>query len=139
MGLVIPAIGRASRRDREQAQLASLLDLLAAERIEAVKAMTPRRVELETDGASLRALRESDGSVKTWPDWLLAPAPTPEGPDPWRIVDADRRAASVVFEGSGRSRVHRLSWAASNGSDRIWTVVFDPVSGEASLELGGPP
>lgn len=124
-GLIAPALGRDAVRQEERRQCTELTTLLAAQRVDAMRAGRPVAVSLFLGAGEMAATRASD-PPRVWKGWRT------------ELLDAQGRAASeaiVPFDAVGRTRARELSFRALDGSDRIWAVVFDPISGAPSLRL----
>lgn len=122
--IVAPSMLRGASRGAERRQLMELVGLLSLERVEAMRATAAAEVAIEASDGRLTA-RGKKGE-RTWDDWRTDLAGGAPG----------SAAASVTFEASGRTGAHPLRFVARGGSDRIWTVVFDPISGAPSLKEG---
>jgi len=121
--LVAPSIGAASVRDRERSAIADLTRALRLERIEAVRSMRTRRVDL----------RVEDGTVALESSFARGEPlerTRPLGPFGVAPLEWDGRERTIVFEADGRTASPPISWAGAPGSDRVWIVSFDPLSGE---------
>lgn len=124
VGVVIPAVGRQAGVQRERESLRRLLDVLASERVLAMREAERRSVEI--------SLADQDFVVVTpdgrreWSKW----------PIPLVTVDGEPAAsAAISFAPSGRTSVRRLVFGTEAGG-RIWTLAFDPISGQPNLTLG---
>lgn len=139
-GLIVPAVSQGSTRDRERAEMAELARMLATERVEAVRTMQPRAVRLRfapQEGWTVTRFDETDKPASmAWGSGLLEPGdPETGGPAPDRDADQDS-TWEIRFAPSGRTHTLSLDFVAAGGSDRIWRLEFDPVSGSPSVELG---
>jgi len=122
IGLTAPALGRFLAEDAERRQLVDLVNLLQAERTEAIRLGRAVRVGLEHEGPALVVTRR--GGAKRWADWGA------------QLLDDDEDpvlGAALVFEPSGRTARRLILFESLEASDRIWAVTFDPVSGVPAL------
>lgn len=125
IGLVAPAMVRASARETERRQVAELVSWLSLERVEAMRRSTVVEVEL-------RLVREGyiasgSGGERTWDDWRTIP------------IDESREPlgeSRVYFDALGRTATRTLWLQSAEESDRIWRVEFDPISGRPFLRTG---
>ncbi len=132
-GLVAPAVGRAWGRDAERRQLIELTGALGAERVEAMRVRRPMVVRLTAGEGDLRMSAapegEEPGASRVWGGWRST------------LVDAEGEAlpeAGLAFDALGRASVREVIFRGSadeSGSDRMWRIVLDPVSGKPSLSI----
>lgn len=123
--VVAPSLLRGAARGTERRQLAELVGLLSLERVEAMRATAAAEVTIET--VDSRLIAHGAKGDRVWDEWRTELA---------GIIGGRSGRAHVTFEASGRTDTRALRFVARGGSDRIWTVVFDPISGAPSLREG---
>ncbi len=123
VGVTAPAMGRFLAEDAERRRLVDLVNVLQAERTEAIRLGRGVRVALEHEGEALVVTRR--GEAKRWASWgghLL------DGEDEEPVMRTE-----LIFEPSGRTTTRQILFESVEASDRMWEIAFDPVSGVPSL------
>jgi len=126
VGLVAPALVRASARESERRQAAELVSWLSLERVEAMRRSIVVEVDLAQGDQVFAAIGPSGERV--WSGWRLVLVD--ESGEP---LDESR----VYFDALGRTTTRTLWLQSAQESDRIWRVEFDPISGRPFLRSGG--
>jgi prepilin-type N-terminal cleavage/methylation domain-containing protein len=121
-----PGAARLLAGGAERTRRAELTQFLLARRLDALR--DARRVEIAFDWTPDAGLRLTSADLtRAWPDWPdpLAAAPAPAGPATERLA----------FDAEGRADRREIRFRASgaDGSDRMWAVSLDPVSGLPSI------
>ncbi|MFG0274349.1 MAG: Tfp pilus assembly protein FimT/FimU [Phycisphaerales bacterium] len=120
-----PGAARLLAGGAERTRRSELVQFLLARRLDALR--DAQRIELTlewTPGAGLRAA--GAGLERAWPDW----------PDPLEAaLPAGPATERLAFDGEGLADRREIRFRASrpDGSDRMWAVSLDPVSGLPSI------
>ena len=121
--VVAPGAARLLAGGAERTRRAELLQFLVARRLDALTGATRIEVELVWRPDATLTLTGA-GASRAFDDW---PDPLAGAPDP-----PAETAARVAFGPEGRAGRRHIAFRdaqAPPGSDTMWAVVFDPVSG----------
>lgn len=123
---ILPALGGWAGGGMAREALGDLRTILLTERIEAMKSGARRAVELVARDGRL---------VLVTPDREVDLGP--RGPR-LRWADGSFAAgARAEFDGSGRTAAREWRFGPAVGTDTLWVIHFDPVSGAAELRRWG--
>lgn len=143
------AIARAAPGAAEQRAARQIVDALRFARLDALASASRVDAALwyEPDSRELRLV--AGDRERRWPDAALTPLPpdpapvpplgviswSPPSGDPAREPAEQGHAFAVRFGPAGLASEREWRFVGARTSDRIWRVVFDPVSGEPSARL----
>jgi len=121
-GLIAGSLGRSVGAARERETLGALVGILQTARIEAMETQSAKDVQVRLVGEQLNVTAGSRTRSVAWAG----------------LVPVDERGRGVsrlraAFDPAGRTRERFWHFAPGEGSARMRTIEFDPVSGVPSV------